>query len=72
MIKTNFTIELTDKKEVHDFQGWLATYVNILDYRILPDTKELYQNDQTFQKLSKMYYNAKNERDKYINEHNKE
>ena len=67
----NLTIELRDDNEVYEFERWLLQYTDIKDFKILPDTKELYENDIYFQKLTKAYYDARRERDYYINSHNK-
>ena len=67
MKKVNLTIELTDNKEIMEFEHWIRYYVNIIDFVILPDTKELYANDSHFKKLTKDYYRMKQVRNDYIN-----
>lgn len=68
MKKLNITIELTDDKEIYEFENWIRYYVNVVDFTILTDTKELYENDKHFKKITKAYYDAKRVRNDYINE----
>ena len=70
MKKVNLTIELSGDKEIFEFEGWLRQYVNVIDFRILPDTDKLYDNDTNFRKLVKAVKEAQRERDVYINERN--
>lgn len=67
MVVINLTIELTDKEEVYQFENWLKQYVNIKDFRILPNTDELYDSDDHFKKLSKSLKQAKRDYNDYIN-----
>ena len=67
MKKINLTIELTDNKEILDFEHWIRHYVNVVDFTILPDTKDLYANDSYFKKITKDYYRTKQIRNDYIN-----
>jgi len=70
MKTVNFTIELSSDEEVHQFEYWLRQQVNVKDFQILPDTKELYENNSHFRKLTKSYYDAKKLRNDFINDHN--
>lgn len=70
MVAVNITLELESNEEVLSFEHWIKQYVNVKDLTILPDTKELYENDSHFKKLTKKYYEAKKERNDYINKKN--
>ena len=67
MKKLNITIELNDDKEIYEFENWIRYYVNVVDFTILTDTKDLYENDNHFKKITKAYYDAKRVRNDYIN-----
>lgn len=68
--KINFTVEIDDNdliehhliKELNKLLGQ-----SMVDYQVLPDTRELYQTDSNFKKLTKIYYDARNKRNDYIN-----
>lgn len=70
MVVVNLTVELDSNEEVLSFEHFLKQYVNVKDLTILPDTKELYENDTHFKKLTKKYYEAKKIRNDYINKNN--
>jgi|TARA_R110002153_G_scaffold16909_4_gene59271 DNA-binding transcriptional regulator LsrR (DeoR family) len=63
----NITIEM-ESLEVVNFERWLRENVNVKDFTVIPDTNELYQNDNTFKSLCKKVSDAKRVRDSYYNE----
>tara|TARA_R110001632_G_scaffold19413_4_gene58822 strand:- start:725 stop:931 length:207 start_codon:yes stop_codon:yes gene_type:complete len=63
----NTTIEM-ESLEVVNFERWLRENVNVKDFTVIPDTNELYQNDNTFKSLCKKVSDAKRVRDSYYNE----
>jgi hypothetical protein len=63
----NITIEM-ESLEVVNFERWMRGNVNVKDFTIIPDTNELYQNDNTFKTLCKKVSDAKRVRDNYYNE----
>lgn len=63
----NITIEM-ESLEVVNFERWLRENVNVKDFAVIPDTKELYQNDNTFKSLCKKVSDAKRVRDSYYND----
>ena len=67
MKKVNITLEI-EAEQLTNFEHWLKENVKVLDFRIVPDTKELYENDSTFKKLSKAVKEAQITRDRYYNE----
>lgn len=67
------TINITLKIDEHDllnFEGWLRQNLDVIDLKILPNTKDLYNDDPHFKKLVKGVKSAQRIRDKYINDHN--
>ena len=66
----NVTIELLDEQQIYDFEKFIRKEVTVKDFIILPDTKELYENDLHFKDITKQYYAIKRIRNTYINEHN--
>ena len=72
MRKINITIEIEDNDLIElQLLDFLKDSLgdSIVDYQVLPDTKDLYENDSHFKKLTKAYYEAKRLRNDYINEH---
>jgi hypothetical protein len=67
MVTVNFTIELESDEELLRFECWLGDLVKVKDLTILTDTKELYESDSTFRKLTKAYKDARRLRNDYIN-----
>lgn len=65
--KVNLTIVLDSDEEVLEFNNWIRHYVEVKDFIILTDTKELYENDSYFRDISKRYYKLKEIRNDYIN-----
>jgi len=53
------------------FENELRNTINVIDYRVVPNTEYLYENDETFRKLVKKESNARKEKQNYINEKNK-
>lgn len=66
----NLTIELRDEEQIYHFEKMIKKEVKVVDFRILPDTKKLYDNDEQFRKILKGVKTAQKVRDKYINDHN--
>jgi hypothetical protein len=70
MTVVNLTIELADEEESRKFDSWIREYVTVKDYKIIPDTKELYKNDSFFKKIVDANKKAKRTINRYINDHN--
>jgi hypothetical protein len=67
-LKVSFTINISEQ----DFIGaekFLYDNFDVLDYRILPDTKNLYESDKAFQKLIAEKKKASRVINEYINNH---
>lgn len=65
----NITLKI-ESSQVTIFESWLNEQLEVINFKILPNTDELYENDKTFQKLVKKLKDAQKIRDKYINEKN--
>lgn len=70
MKKVNLTIELRDDEHIYHFEKFIRKNVEVKDFTILSDTKELYENDPAFKKIITDYRRVKKIRNDYINEHN--
>jgi len=67
------TVNITLKINPYDltnFESWLRNNIEVVSFKILPDTEKLYETDATFKKLVKAVKTAQTIRDKYINDKN--
>ena len=68
--KINVTIEIEDSDHI-EYQLSIALKsllgTSMTDYKVLPDTSELYKNDSTFRALCKAKKTAKQKHNDYIN-----
>jgi len=64
----NITLEV-DEHHITGLESHLREHFKVISYKIIPDTKALYENDGTFKKLVKAVKSATELKDKYINEH---
>ena len=67
----NITLSIEDYNLVQ-FENWMRENVDVKDFRVVPNTKELYENDKTFQRLCKAVTDAKKIKSIYINDNNNE
>ena len=70
MRKINFTVEIpdddfTELKLIEALKVLLGD--SMTNYQVLTDTKDLYENDSYFKKITGEYYKAKKLRNDYIN-----
>ena len=65
----NVTLKI-EPEHVNGFENYLRHEMQVIDFKILSDTKKLYETDKTFQKLVKAQKDARRVCDEYINEHN--
>jgi len=64
----NITIEgLTDEQSFH-LDKMLRKHYEVKDYKVLPDTSKLYDNDPVFRKILKGIKDSQLVKDRYINE----
>jgi len=69
MKTVNITLKI-DEHELTNFESWLRNNLEVVSFKILPDTEKLYETDATFKKLVKSVKTAQRVRDKYINDKN--
>ena len=67
MKTVNLTIELSPE-EINNFENWLRNNVKVIDFKVIPETKHLYDNDPIFRKIVKGIKDAQLIRDRYIND----
>jgi len=69
METVNITLKI-NPHELTNFESWLRNNLEVVSFKILPDTKKLYETDATFKKLVKAVKTSQTIRDKYINNKN--
>ena len=67
-ITVNTTFKI-DSHEVVVFEDWIREMYDVVDFRFIPDTTEMYENDPTFRKLVKLEREARSAKLDYINEY---
>lgn len=68
-----YTINTTFKikgSEVVSMENSLIGMTQMIDYKVIPDTSKLYEEDAVFKKMVKGIKKAQKERDLYINKNN--
>ena len=65
-VNTTFKINALS---VIEFEDWLRENVEVVDFRFIPDTTDLYESDPAFRKLVKAEKEARTAKLDYINEH---
>jgi len=67
MIKTvNVTLKLQEE-EIPAFESWLRMQADVVDLKILPEDRDLYENDKHYKKLCNMVKKAKETKETYYN-----
>jgi hypothetical protein len=69
------TINITAKLEEHEitnFEYWLSEQIEVLSFKIVPNTEKLYEKNPIFKKLVKNVKEAQRVRDEFINDFNNE
>lgn len=70
-IKTlNITVKLPEHN-VLGFEEWLDRNMELVSFKVLPDTDKLYEEDKNFRKIVKQYKDIVKIKNDYINEHNR-
>lgn len=70
-LTVNMTFKIKGKYLV-SFENEIRNTIKVLDYRVVPNTELLYDKDKTFQRLVKAEKEAKQNKQQYINKHNKQ
>jgi len=65
----NVTLKINEH-ELTNFESWLREQLEVISFKVIADTNELYESDTTFKKLVKACKDANTLRDEYINNHN--
>ena len=66
MKTVNITLKI-EPEHVNGFERYLRQELEVIDFKILSDTKKLYETDPVFQKLVKAQKSARKVCDDYIN-----
>ena len=66
----NVTLKIEDT-DIVNFESWLNQQLEVIKLVIIPDTNELYENDEYFRNIVKSVKKAQKIRDEYINKNNK-
>ena len=69
MKTVNITLKI-EEYEVRPLESWLNQQLEVISFKILPDTDELHNTSELFRKLVKNVKQATWERDTFINENN--
>ena len=62
----NITLKI-EKSQLTNFEYWLKNNLELISFKVLPNTEKLYNENDTFKKLVKSVNKAQKERDKFIN-----
>jgi len=65
----NITVKL-EKHQVVKFQQFIEEHVEVLDFKILPDTQKMWDEDEVFQSIVKEQKKHNKLVSKYINDNN--
>jgi len=65
-INTTFKIQAGSLVEL---ENWLYANLDVVGFRIVPNTEKLYEEDAMFKKLVKIERDARVAKEKYINNH---
>ena len=65
----NITLEIDDF-DIPQFEYQLKEWIKVISFQVLPDTKKMYEDDDTFKKLVKAEKEAKKIKAVYINDNN--
>jgi|TARA_R110000782_G_scaffold150690_2_gene243426 hypothetical protein len=66
---TNITIIDLDEHQSHHLEKMLRKHYEVVEFKILPNTQRLYDNDPVFRKILKSIKDGQLTRDRYINDH---
>ena len=65
----NITLKVK-KDGVVQLRQFLDEHLEVLDFKILPDTQKMWEEDEGFKSITKNINRWKKTRDKYINDNN--
>ena len=58
-----------EKEDLIELEAWLESLFELVSFRIVPDTQELWEKSSQFKKLVRQRKDIQEQIDKYINEH---
>jgi hypothetical protein len=70
-MKTINTTLKINEHELTNFESWLREQLEVISFKVIADTNELYESDTTFKKLVKACKDANDAKADYINKFNK-
>jgi hypothetical protein len=70
-VTLNVTVKI-EKSQVLNFEYWLSEQIEVLSFKIVPNTEKLYEKNPIFKKLVKNVKEAQRVRDEFINDFNNE
>ena len=70
MRKVNLTLECENDEQAYFLEIFLRDNYKVLDYTMLPDTKQLWEDDLCFRSLVGAVKKAQRIKNDYINNHN--
>ena len=62
----NITLNIEDYNLVQ-FENWIRENVDVKDFKIVPNTDDLYESDNVYKSLCKKVSQARRTRDEYYN-----
>ena len=65
----NITVEI-EEEDILGFEYQLRDWLKVISLQILPDTKNMYDNDPNFKQLVRIEKSAKKTKAVYINDNN--
>jgi len=65
----NVTLKINEH-ELTNFESWIREQLEVISFKVIADTEQLYESDAIFKKLVKACKDANTLRDEYINNHN--
>ena len=68
-ITVNLTLKL-HKTEVSSFENWIRHNADVISFKHLPETSNMYKNNTHFKKMVDSIKKQQKERDIYINDNN--
>ena len=66
IVTVNTTFKI-DAGNLVELENWLYTNLDVVGFRIVPNTEKLYEEDDMFKKLVKIEREARVAKEKYIN-----
>ena len=59
-----------EDEQVNGFDNWIRTLVDVIDFKVIPDTEDLYESDNNYKALCKAKKDLQLKIDRYVNDKN--